>query len=157
MNNIIIMEFFLYFLVIIGIGYATSRTKMSHSVFLLGGKKLPGWALAFSERATGESAWLLLGFTGFVFTTGLAGIWVAAGIASGIIFSWLVLARRFMNEAEKYNVLTLPDYLAVKFGEKANVIRWLATILIASFFSRKESINFLPLHKCNWGCHRKAW
>ncbi|MGY0694402.1 sodium/proline symporter [Virgibacillus sp. FSP13] len=134
MNNIIVIEFIIYFIVIIGIGYATSRTKMDHSVFLLGGKKLPGWVLAFSERATGESAWLLLGFTGFVFTTGLAGIWVAAGIALGIIFAWLFLARKFMRETDKHNVLTLPDYLAVKFGEKANLIRWIASILIASFF-----------------------
>src|SRR5699024_7295021 len=118
----------------IAIAYFTSRTKMNHNVFLLGGKKLPGWALAFSERATGESAWLLLGFTGFVFATGLSGVWVAAGIASGIIFSWLVLAKRFRKEADKYNVLTLPDYLAVRFKEKANIIRWLATVLIASFF-----------------------
>src|SRR5699024_8559305 len=77
---------------------------------------------------------LLLGFTGFVFATGLSGVWVAAGIASGIIFSWLVLAKRFRKEADKYNVLTLPDYLAVRFKEKANIIRWLATVLIASFF-----------------------
>src|SRR5699024_8290057 len=92
------------------------------------------WALAFSERATGESAWLLLGFTGFVFTTGLSGIWVAAGIASGIIFAWLVLARRFMKETDKNKVLTLPDYLASQFGEKANIIRWIVSILVASFF-----------------------
>ncbi|WP_217589477.1 sodium/proline symporter [Lentibacillus saliphilus] len=134
MNRVILIEFIIYFAVIIGIGYATSRTKMSHSVFLLGGKKLPGWALAFSERATGESAWLLLGFTGFVFTTGLAGIWVAIGIGLGIIFAWLFLARRFMKETDKHDVLTLPDFLAVSFGEKENLIRWVASILIASFF-----------------------
>lgn len=107
---------------------------MSHPVFILGGKRLPGWALAFSERATGESAWLLLGFTGFIFATGLSGIWVAVGIASGIIFAWLFLARKFREEADKYKVLTLPDYLAVRFQEKANIIRWIVTILIASFF-----------------------
>ena len=134
MNTIILVEFILYFIGIIVIAYLTSRTKMSHSVFILGGKKLPGWALAFSERATGESAWLLLGFTGFVFATGLSGVWVAIGIAVGIIFAWLVLARKFRAEADKYNVLTLPDYLAVKFQAKANIIRWLVTVLIASFF-----------------------
>lgn len=134
MSTIILVEFVLYFIGIIVIAYLTSRTKMSHSVFILGGKKLPGWALAFSERATGESAWLLLGFTGFVFATGLSGVWVAIGIAVGIIFAWLVLARKFRAEADKYNVLTLPDYLAVKFQAKANIIRWLVTILIASFF-----------------------
>ncbi|MEI3613730.1 sodium/proline symporter [Pseudogracilibacillus sp. SO30301A] len=134
MSTIILVEFILYFIGIIVIAYLTSRTKMSHSVFILGGKKLPGWALAFSERATGESAWLLLGFTGFVFATGLSGVWVAIGIAVGIIFAWLVLARKFRSEADKYNVLTLPDYLAVKFQAKANIIRWLVTVLIASFF-----------------------
>lgn len=134
MNTIIIAEFIIYFLVIIGVGYMMSRTKMSHDVFLLGGKRLPGWVLAFSERATGESAWLLLGFTGFVFATGLSGVWVAAGIASGILFAWIFLSRKFMREADRYKVLTLPDYLAARFGEKANIIRWLATILIASFF-----------------------
>ncbi|GGD02026.1 sodium:proline symporter [Thalassobacillus devorans] len=133
MNNIIIVEFILYCLVILGIGYYFSRTKLDHSAFLLGGKKLPGWALAFSERATGESAWLLLGYTGFVFATGLSGIWVAAGIALGIIFSWLFLAKKFMQERDKYNVLTLPDYLAARFGGQANLIRWFATILISSF------------------------
>ncbi|SEB16334.1 sodium/proline symporter [Thalassobacillus cyri] len=133
MNNIIIVEFILYCLVILGIGYYFSRTKLDHSAFLLGGKKLPGWALAFSERATGESAWLLLGYTGFVFATGLSGIWVAAGIALGIIFAWLFLAKKFMEERDKYNVLTLPDYLAARFGAQANLIRWFATILISSF------------------------
>lgn len=134
MNNTILIVFILYFIIIIGIGYITSRGKLSHEDFLLGGKKLPGWALAFSERATGESAWLLLGFTGFVFTTGLSGIWVAVGISLGIIFSWLFLAKRFMQETDKHKVLTLPDYLASNFKEKAQLIRWVATILVASFF-----------------------
>lgn len=134
MDYVVLTEFILYFLLIIVVGYFTSRTKMSHDVFILGGKKLPGWALAFSERATGESAWLLLGYTGFVFATGLSGIWVAAGIASGIIFAWVFLSRKFMKEREKYHVLTLPDYLATKFGDKVKIIRWLTTVLIASFF-----------------------
>lgn len=134
MNNTILGVFVLYFVVIILIAYLTSRKDLTHSDFLLGGKKLPGWALAFSERATGESAWLLLGFTGFVFTTGLSGIWVAIGIAIGIIFAWVFLASKFMKEAEKEKVLTLSDYLASKFGQNANLIRWLSTILIAGFF-----------------------
>ncbi|WHX28146.1 sodium/proline symporter [Virgibacillus halodenitrificans] len=133
MMKIIIIEFIIYCIAIIGIGYYFSKRSKTQSDFLLGGKKLPGWALGFSERATGESAWLLLGYTGFVFMTGLSGIWVAAGIASGIIFSWLFLAKRFMKETDKYSILTLPDYLAVRFGKKANIIRWLTSLLIAGF------------------------
>src|SRR5699024_3066008 len=36
--------------------------------------------------------------------------------------------------SDEYGVLTLPDYLAVKFQAKANMIRWIASIFIASFF-----------------------
>ncbi|MEC5426047.1 sodium/proline symporter [Virgibacillus sp. C22-A2] len=133
MMNIIMVQFIIYCTIIIGISYYFSKISKTQSDFLLGGKKIPGWVLAFSERATGESAWLLLGYTGFVFMTGLSGIWVAAGIALGIIFSWLFLAKIFMRETEKYDVLTLPDYLAARFGQKANVIRWLASLLIVGF------------------------
>ncbi|WP_438314395.1 sodium/proline symporter [Sporosarcina sp. FA9] len=133
MNNIIMIEFVLYLVLMIVIGVLVSRKTLSHEDFLLGGKQLPGWALAFSERATGESAWLLLGYTGFVFATGLSSVWVGVGIATGVIVSWLFLARRFMEEADKYNVITLPGYLAARFGKHAKIILWLATLLIFSF------------------------
>ncbi len=133
MHKIIMFEFVLYLILMLVVGYVVSRRTKSHSDFMLGGKQLPGWALAFSERATGESAWLLLGYTGFVFATGLSGIWVAAGIASGIIFAWLFLAKRFMKEAEETGALTLPSYLAIRFGKHGKIILWLSTILIFSF------------------------
>lgn len=133
MNQIVMIEFIFYCLFILGIGYIFSRKDFGHSDFLLGGKKLPGWVLAFSERATGESAWLLLGYTGFVFATGLSAVWVAVGISSGIICSWLFLAKRFMKEAEKYNVITLPGYFAKRFTRHSKIILWLSTVLIASF------------------------
>lgn len=132
--NIIAVIFILYALLMMAIGYLVSKKSKTQSDFVLGGNKLPGWALAFSERATGESAWLLLGYTGFVFATGFAGIWVAAGIASGILFSWLFLAKRFMKETKKYGVLTLTEYLAVRFKDKANLIRWLIGIVVTGFY-----------------------
>ncbi|GGA71307.1 sodium/proline symporter [Ornithinibacillus halotolerans] len=131
--NTILITFIIYCIVIVVIGAMFSKKSKTQSDFLLGGKKLPGWTLAFSERATGESAWLLLGYTGFVFTAGLSGIWVAIGIASGIIFAWLFLAKRFMQETDKQNALTLTDFLANRFGEKAKLIRWLCGILIGGF------------------------
>ena len=40
--------------------------------FLLGGQRLPGWVIAISERASGESSWLLLGLTGAALTVAIA-------------------------------------------------------------------------------------
>ncbi|GAA0442035.1 sodium/proline symporter [Lentibacillus halophilus] len=134
MNIVLVVELILYFCLLIGIGAYFSRKDMDRSDFLLGGKKLPGWVLAFSERATGESSWLLLGFTGFTFLTGLSAIWTIVGMVLGISFSWLFLAKRFMNERNKYEVLTLSDYLAVRFPAHGKYIRLLATVLILVFF-----------------------
>jgi Na+/proline symporter len=135
MNKIIIVEFILYLTVMLGIGLYFARKKMTQEGFLLGEKKIPGWALALSERATGESAWLVLGLTGFAFTAGLSSIWIAVGCISGIVVSWLWLAENFRRERDKYNVLTLPGYFAAKYADKATFIRLFSSIIIVFFLS----------------------
>src|SRR5699024_11115701 len=110
MNYIILIELIIYLVVMLSVGVYFSRKKLSYEEFHLGGDKAPGWVLAFSERSTEASAWLLLGATGFAFSTGLSSIWLFLGIIGGIVFSWLFLAEKFMNIRKKYNILTLPDY-----------------------------------------------
>ena len=90
--------------------------------------------LALSERATGESAWLLLGLTGFIYATGLSGIWTGVGCLLGITTAWVVLAKKFRREADKYNALPMPEYFAARFPAKATTIRVLSTTIIVFFF-----------------------
>lgn len=134
MNLIIIIEFIVYLCVILGVGFYFARKKMSQADFHLGGKKIPGWALALSERATGESAWCLLGLTGFAFSAGLSSVWIAIGCVAGIIVSWLWLAREFRRERDKYDTLTLPDYFATKYARQGTFIRWFSSLIIIFFF-----------------------
>ncbi len=56
----------LYMLVLILIGAIASRRMKNVRDYFAAGKSLNFWAVAFSARATGESAWLLLGLTGLV-------------------------------------------------------------------------------------------
>ncbi|MBW2702601.1 MAG: sodium/proline symporter [Deltaproteobacteria bacterium] len=123
-----------YLVLTLGLGIWKARSTKSQADFVLGGSKLPGWMLALSERATGESAWLLLGFTGFVYATGLSAIWIGVGCLLGISTAWIVLARRFRSEAERYGVLTMPEYFAAKFPRRAATIRLLSTLIIVFFF-----------------------
>ncbi|MGD9380551.1 MAG: sodium/proline symporter [candidate division WOR-3 bacterium] len=134
MNSIVIIEFILYLGLILGVGFYFARKKMSQADFHLGGKKIPGWALALSERATGESAWCLLGLTGFAFAAGLSSVWIAVGCVIGIAVSWLWLAREFRRERDKYDTLTLPDYLATKYASQGKFIRWFSSTIIIFFF-----------------------
>ena len=133
-NNIIVFELILYLLWMLIIGIYFSKKKFTQADYHLGGKKIVGWALALSERATGESAWLILGLTGFAFFNGFSAIWIAIGCVFGIAFSWIFLAKKFREEAEKYNVITYTEYLAKKHPEMGNFIRWYSSLIIIFFY-----------------------
>lgn len=127
--------FVAYLALTLALGFWQGRRTKSQADFVLGSSRLPGWMLALSERATGESAWLLLGFTGFIYANGLSGIWIGVGCLIGISTAWIVLARKFRSEAERYRAMTMPEYFSAKFPEKANTIRILSTVIIAFFFT----------------------
>ncbi|MBU8791712.1 sodium/proline symporter [Oceanobacillus caeni] len=130
---IIYAEIAIYLLIVLGIGVYFSRKKMQSSDYFLGGDKIPGWVLAFSERATAESAYMFLGAVGFIYLAGLSGVWLLSGMFIGIIFSWSFLAKRFYQERKRYNVYTLPDYFAVKYPEHGRAIRLLSAIIMGAF------------------------
>ena len=134
-STVVFIEIIIYVLLMLVVGLYFSRKKLDHADYFLGGNKLPGWALAFSERATGESAYMFLGAVGFIYISGLSGIWILSGMFFGILFSWLFLAKRFMNETKKYKVYTLTDYIAVKFPQHSNIIRWLSALIMIVFFT----------------------
>jgi sodium/proline symporter len=98
--------------------------------------------LALSERATGESAWLLLGLTGFIYSQGVSGIWTGVGCLVGITIAWIVLAKRFRREAKKYGALTMPEYFSKKYPRRAHTIRILSTLIIVFFFVFYVSAQF---------------
>lgn len=51
----------LYLALMVVVGLAASRHMKTLDDFVLGGRRLGPWVAAISERASGESAWFLLG------------------------------------------------------------------------------------------------
>ena len=74
---------FLYFLILFFIGWQSSKRIKDIKDYYVGGKKLGFWVVAFSTRATGESAWLLLGLTGLGAMVGVSAFWVVLGEVLG--------------------------------------------------------------------------
>lgn len=138
---LIVILGYLTFLILWGI-YQGRKVKTSID-YSIAGRRLPGWAAALSERATGESSWALLGLPGFAFATGLEGIWTAIGCVIGIITAWIVLAWRLRDEAEKYEVQTFTDYLAKKHGDLGNWIRIVGSFTLVFFFFFYVGAQFL--------------
>ncbi len=88
-NTVKIVMVGLYLAVLLGIGVVASRKVKDLRDFFAGGKSLGFWSVAFSARATGESAWLLLGLTGMGAAVGLQAMWVVLGEILGVGLAWL--------------------------------------------------------------------
>jgi sodium/proline symporter len=132
--NFALLGFAFYLVVILIVGFVTYRINKSHKDFFIAGRKLNPWVVAFSERASGESAWLLLGLPGAAYAAGLLEFWTALGCVSGIIFYWFFIARALREETEKLGAFTLPTFLAAGYDRGQGVIRVLATFIIVFFF-----------------------
>ena len=129
-----LIVFILYLVATMFIAWWYSRGTKTNAEFVLGGKKFSGPALALSERATGESAWLLLGLTGHAYSEGLSAIWVALGCVIGILFIWFVMAGRLRSETEKTGSMTISSLMAKKFPGSGKSIGMLSGLIVIFFF-----------------------
>ncbi|MCK4638838.1 MAG: hypothetical protein KAT33_05415, partial [Bacteroidales bacterium] len=116
-------------------GFLTYRKNKSHNDFFLAGRKLNPWVVAFSERASGESVWILLGLPGAAMAFGLMTMWDAFGCVLGIVFYWFVIAKDLRKESERVKAITIPNFFAQHLGKGGKLIRVVATLIIIFFFT----------------------
>jgi|TARA_B100001013_G_scaffold338791_1_gene260099 sodium/proline symporter len=134
--------FIFYLLFLIAVGLISIKYNKSQEDYLLAGRRLGPWVTAFSERASGESAWLLLALPGAAISVGLGEVWTVVGITLGIIASWSLIAEKLRIETEKYAALTIPGYLHKKYNDNSNIIRLFSSVIIAFFFLFYVSAQF---------------
>ncbi|RLC50689.1 MAG: sodium/proline symporter [Candidatus Cloacimonadota bacterium] len=133
--DFVLLGFIVYLLCVLVIGIITYKSNKNHADYFIAGRKLNPWVVAFSERASGESAWLLLGLPGAALAAGFLEIWTAIGCIAGIIFSWCVIAFDLRVETENFNSITLPNFFAAKFGKDDKILRIVSMIIIIFFFT----------------------
>lgn len=104
-----------YFAVLLVIGAVAARRVHDLSDYYVGGKRLRYWVVAFSARATGESAWLYLGLTGLGALVGLRTMWVVVGEVLGVGIAWFLMAAPFKRATDQFRSITVPDYLVSRF------------------------------------------
>ncbi|WP_223296742.1 sodium/proline symporter PutP [Thiorhodovibrio frisius] len=129
------VTFFLYLLLMLGIGLWAWRRTHDSADYFLGGRQLGPWPTALSAGASDMSGWLLLGLPGFAFTSGLQSLWLAGGLLLGTWLNWLVVARALRQfTAEADDALTIPEYLANRFGDPNHALQAIAALFILLFF-----------------------
>jgi len=117
--NPVLAGLLVYLAVMIVVGLVTYRYMNTLDDYVLAGRRLGPWVAAISERASGESAWFLLGLPGAAYALGFTEYWSVIGIACGILASWTFIAIPLRRETARLGALTLPDYFELRFGDSA--------------------------------------
>ncbi|WP_226666998.1 sodium/proline symporter PutP [Microbulbifer aggregans] len=132
---LVALTFIAYLAFILAIGvYAYQRTKNASDYFL-GGRSLPPAVAALSAGASDMSGWLLLGLPGAAYATGLSSAWIAIGLFSGILLSWITMARRLRIYSYALDdSLTVPAYLHRRFNLAHPYLRTISAFFILLFF-----------------------
>ena len=125
----------IYMSILVAIGWIASRRTSDIRDYFASGKSLSFFNVAFSARATGESAWLLLGLTGMGYAVGVKAFWVVLGELIGVGGAWLFMAKRFKRLSDRYDSITVPDYLESRFRETGHGLRLIAAATLVIFVS----------------------
>ena len=143
----LLLGFGLYLGLMLTVGLITVRYMRSLDDFVLGGRRLGPWVTAISERASGESAWFLLGLPGATYALGFQEFWSVIGIALGIFCSWTLVAVGLRRATGKMKALTIPDYLAGRFPGPGHAIRILSASIILFFYTTYVGAQFVGAGK----------
>ena len=121
-----------YLLVLLAIGAWGRRESKSVAGYYVANKKLPSWVIAFSSNATGESAWLLLGLTGMGYAIGVHALWIVLGEVLGVALGWALVALPFKEYTDRFDSITVPDFLETRFQDSRHVLRVVSAVVICS-------------------------
>ena len=110
-TTIVLITLIAYKVILLGVGYWASKRVHSESDFFIGGQGLGAWTAGLSYAASTSSAWVLLGFTGLVFSQGVVGLWLVPGIFGGYLLTWLVMGPRLNAETAARGHITIVDFI----------------------------------------------
>jgi len=127
----------IYMLALIGIGVWASRLAGgSEEDFLLGGRSLGPVVSGLAYAASTSSAWVLLGYTGFVANAGVSALWMVPGILAGYAVVWLWLGPWLNRVSREEGHLTALDVIAAgSTGVARRAIKSVAAAMIVFCFS----------------------
>ena len=134
-SQVIAITLIFYQTLLIFIGFLASRKVKNNTDFLLAGRQLGPWVAGLSYAASTSSAWVLLGFSGFVFVYGYSALWMMPGIWAGYIIMWLLLGPRIRHESSLKKWITPTDFICANLeGKDRRIIASLSALLIAFCF-----------------------
>ncbi len=138
LSKLALILLILYFLAVLLIGYISSKREKKED-YLIAGRKLGPWVLAFTITASLIGGNMIINYTGFVYTYGFAIMWGIFGLIASF-FLTIPMARKLKEISNKYKFYTMSDYFSVRYGLKTGLI---ATIVIIIWFLLVVIVQFI--------------
>jgi Na+/proline symporter len=132
--GVVLITLIAYKLGLISIGVLASRFTHDETDFFLGGRKMGPWVAGLSYAASTSSAWVLLGYTGFVYDQGVSALWMVPGILGAYAVIWLFFGPRLRAASAQDKLITASDYMAAGAGRWKVWVRSLAGLLVLFTF-----------------------
>lgn len=126
-----------YTVLMIAIGWDGYRTASGSTAgFILGGRDMGPKVTALSAGASDMSGWMLMGLPGAMFLLGMETIWIAMGLLVGALFNYMLVAPKLRVHTQVAgDALTIPDFLAKRFGEQKGKLRLTTASVSIIFFT----------------------
>ena len=121
----------------LGIGvFAYRRSTSDMSGYILGGRQVSPQVTALSAGASDMSGWMLMGLPGAMFVGGFDSMFIAIGLLIGALANYILVAPKLRVYTEVANdALTIPEFFAKRFNNKASSIRIISAGIIVMFFT----------------------
>jgi len=147
LSGTITIIFFIYLLIMLGVGWVSSRKTQSSLDFFLADRSLKAWVTAISSTASSESAWAVLGTVGLAYKEGLSAIWFLPGCLMGYMINWFFIAEKLRKRSAETQAVTLPDYIEIYFDDKSHLLRLISAVIIFFCMIAYVSAQFTAIGK----------
>lgn len=126
LSNLDFVLIFLYFIILLLVGYFTSR-KQKDEDYLIAGRKLGPWSTMATLNAS-KTGSIVMTFVALVYLWGIAALWYFIGAVIGILV-FLLFALK-LKENSKHRFYTLADYFRYNYGKTPAICASLITVLL---------------------------
>lgn len=129
-DPLILSIFAVYFIIVIGLGFYASKSTKGMTDFIVAGRQMGPFLVAFSSCATIASGFFFVGLPGLCYNLGyqpmLAIPALNAILAYVIVYGLLAKPMRYLSE--KHGALTIPDLFYTLYENKT--VRWCCSLII---------------------------
>ncbi|RLF05868.1 MAG: hypothetical protein DRJ60_05060 [Thermoprotei archaeon] len=127
-NPMTIGIFIAYLVIMLIIGFVFAGKIRDIKDYFIGGRKIGFWELNFTLIATIASAMTYVGVAGAAYSWGWPFLWETFWPAVALVITTMVLGPRLYRIAKRHDLVTVVDYLELRY-ERSKAVRGIASII----------------------------